>query len=43
MGVNIPSKMAEVPSVVADARGNFLAHCAAAGTIRATMKGADAL
>jgi hypothetical protein len=38
-GRDIPSKMAEVPGVVADARRNFLAHCAAAGTIRATHEG----
>jgi hypothetical protein len=42
-GRDIPSKMAEVPGVVADARRNFLAHCAAASTIRATMKGADSV
>jgi hypothetical protein len=39
MGVTYLPKMTEVPGVVADARRNFLAHCAAAGTIRATHEG----
>jgi hypothetical protein len=42
-GRDIPSKMAEVPGVVADARRNFLAHCAVAGPSAPPMKGADAV